>query len=97
MSAPTDPLAFPASAGPTAQKDAPPLSVPTFDVTGKMFVVTGGTQGMGLVISACIAKAGASAVTISARSKDTGEKAVAQLTEHTPSCRASGGTMRSKP
>ncbi|CAN0432796.1 unnamed protein product [Ectocarpus sp. 12 AP-2014] len=52
MSAPTDPLAFPASAGPTAQKDAPPLSVPTFDVTGKMFVVTGGTQGMGLVISA---------------------------------------------
>ncbi|CBN78054.1 conserved unknown protein [Ectocarpus siliculosus] len=87
MSAPTDPLAFPASAGPTAQKDAPPLSVPTFDVTGKMFVVTGGTQGMGLVISACIAKAGASAVTISARSQDTGEKAVAQLTEHTPSCR----------
>ncbi|CAM9228632.1 unnamed protein product [Ectocarpus fasciculatus] len=94
MSAPTNPLAFPASAGPTAQEDAPPLSVPTFDVTaGKMFVVTGGTQGMGLVISACIAKAGASAVTITARSQDTGDKAVAQLTEHTPSCRASRGTI----
>ncbi|CAM9110797.1 unnamed protein product, partial [Hapterophycus canaliculatus] len=90
MSTPTDPLEFPMSAGPTAQEDAPLLSVPTFDVTaGKTFLVTGGTQGMGLVISACIAKAGASAVTISARSQDTGEKAVAQLTERTPSCKAS--------
>lgn len=34
MSTPTDPLAFPASAGPSAQDDAPPMSVPTFDVTG---------------------------------------------------------------
>lgn len=34
MSTPADPLAFPASAGPTAQDDAPPMSVPTFDVTG---------------------------------------------------------------
>eukprot|EP00903_Cladosiphon_okamuranus_P011734 g11033.t1 len=86
MDTAADPLAFPASAGPTAKDDAPVLSVPTFSVTGKTFLVTGGTQGMGLVISACIAKAGARAVTISARNQDTGEKAVARLAEHTPSC-----------
>ena len=34
MSSLADPLAFPASAGPTAQEDAPALSVPTFDVAG---------------------------------------------------------------
>ncbi|CAM9503348.1 unnamed protein product [Pylaiella littoralis] len=91
MSTPADPLEFPTSAGPTAQDDAPPLSVPTFDVAaGKTFLVTGGTQGMGLVISACIAKAGASSVTISARNQDTGEKAIARLAENTPSCQASG-------
>ncbi|CAM9951314.1 unnamed protein product [Ascophyllum nodosum] len=81
-----DPLTFPASAGATAQPDAPPMSVPTFDVTGGSFVVTGGTQGLGLVISACVAKAGARAVMISARTKDAGEKAVTRLTETAPSC-----------
>lgn len=29
-----DPLTFPASAGPTARENAPPMSAPTFDVTG---------------------------------------------------------------
>eukprot|EP00904_Undaria_pinnatifida_P007461 jgi/Undpi1/3845/HiC_scaffold_16.g07214.m1 len=81
-----DPLTFPATAGATAKADAPCMSVPTFDVTGRSFLVTGGTQGMGLVISACIAKAGAHAVTISARTEDTGNKAVARLSELSPSC-----------
>lgn len=31
-----DPLTFPASAGDTAKPDAPPMSVPSFDVTGKI-------------------------------------------------------------
>lgn len=47
MSAPTNPLAFPASAGPTAQKDAPPLSVPTFDVTGAFYLVDANNLGVG--------------------------------------------------
>lgn len=41
-----------------------------------------------------IAKAGASSVTISARNQETGEKAVARLSAHTPSCQV--GEEKSK-
>ena len=51
-----------------------------FDLTGKVAVVTGGTQGIGLMIARGLLQAGAS-VTVSSRKPEAGEAAVEQLSE----------------
>ncbi|CAM9323640.1 unnamed protein product [Choristocarpus tenellus] len=81
-----DELSFPVCAGSTAAEDAPKLSVPTFDVKGKSFIVTGGTQGMGLVIAACLARGGARALTIASRTEALGMKARDRLTSGWAGC-----------
>ena len=52
-----------------------------FDLTGKVAVVTGGTRGIGLMMTRGLLQAGAS-VYISSRKPEAGEAAVAELSEH---------------
>jgi NAD(P)-dependent dehydrogenase (short-subunit alcohol dehydrogenase family)/glutathione S-transferase len=63
-----------------AANDGPPLSAPTFDVTGCNYIVTGGSQGLGLEIAHQLKKIGASKIAILARTRSRGEAAAAQLT-----------------
>jgi NAD(P)-dependent dehydrogenase (short-subunit alcohol dehydrogenase family) len=52
-----------------------------FDLTGKVAVVTGGTRGIGLMMTRGLLEAGAS-VYISSRKAEAGEKAVAELSKY---------------
>jgi NAD(P)-dependent dehydrogenase (short-subunit alcohol dehydrogenase family) len=52
-----------------------------FDLNGKVAVVTGGTRGIGLMIARGLLQAGAT-VYISSRKPETGEEAVAELSQH---------------
>merc|ERR1719160_2153461 len=60
--------------------DGPPLSAPTFDLTGCNYIVTGGSQGLGLEIAHQLKKIGASKIAILARTRSRGEAAAAELT-----------------
>merc|ERR1719375_1631832 len=62
-----------------ASNDGPPLSAPTFDVSGCNFIVTGGTQGLGLEIARQLRKIGASKIALLSRTRSKGEKAAAKL------------------
>jgi hypothetical protein len=62
-----------------ASNDGPPLSAPTFDVSGCNFIVTGGTQGLGLEIARQLRKIGASKIALLSRTRSKGEKAAAEL------------------
>jgi NAD(P)-dependent dehydrogenase (short-subunit alcohol dehydrogenase family)/glutathione S-transferase len=68
---------------PSSQMEAgqkgPPLSIPTFDVSGCNFIVTGGTQGLGLEIARQLRKVGASNIVLISRTRSKGEVAVAEL------------------
>jgi NAD(P)-dependent dehydrogenase (short-subunit alcohol dehydrogenase family) len=55
--------------------------VDLFDLTGKVAVVTGGTRGIGLMITRGLLQAGASAY-VSSRKPEAGEAAVAELAEY---------------
>jgi NAD(P)-dependent dehydrogenase (short-subunit alcohol dehydrogenase family)/glutathione S-transferase len=59
--------------------DGPPLSAPTFDVSGCNYIVTGGTQGLGLEIARQLRKVGASKIALLSRTRSKGEAAAAQL------------------
>merc|ERR1712193_281057 len=61
----------------------PPLSIPSFDVSGCNYIVTGGSQGLGLEIAQQLKKIGASKIAILARTRSRGEAAAAQLTSRT--------------
>jgi NAD(P)-dependent dehydrogenase (short-subunit alcohol dehydrogenase family) len=63
-----------------AVNDGPPLSAPTFDLSGCNYIVTGGSQGLGLEIAHQLSKIGASKIAILARTRSRGEAAAAQLT-----------------
>merc|ERR1719235_2629411 len=63
-----------------ATNEGPPLSAPTFDVSGCHYIVTGGSQGLGLEIAHQLSKIGASKIAILARTRSRGEAAAAQLT-----------------
>merc|ERR1712193_217792 len=66
-----------------SSNDGPPLSVPSFDVSGCHYIVTGGSQGLGLEIAQQLKKLGASKIAILARTRSRGEAAAAQLTSGT--------------
>lgn len=46
----------------------PPLSTPSLDVTGRIFLITGGTQGLGLEIASQLQRKGAAAIVLVSRS-----------------------------
>ena len=58
----------------------PHLSTPSLDVTGRIFLITGGTQGLGLEIAHQLKNNGASALVLVSRSEDKAAKAIEQLT-----------------
>jgi len=72
-----EPAAKKAKLEPTS---GPPLSKPSFDVTGKNFIVTGGTQGLGLEIARQLKDCGAAKLALLSRSREKGEAAAAELT-----------------
>jgi NAD(P)-dependent dehydrogenase (short-subunit alcohol dehydrogenase family) len=57
----------------------PPMSVPSMGVEGRLFVVTGGTQGLGLEIARCLKKNGARGIALVSRSAGKGEEACSEL------------------
>jgi len=61
----------------------PPLSSPTLDVTGRYFLITGGTQGLGLSIAHLLKNSGASGLVLVSRSSDKGAAAVTELQTET--------------
>jgi NAD(P)-dependent dehydrogenase (short-subunit alcohol dehydrogenase family)/predicted O-methyltransferase YrrM/predicted dehydrogenase len=58
----------------------PALSSPSFDLTGGHYMVTGGTQGLGLEIARQLKACGASRLALLSRSKGKGDAAAAELT-----------------
>jgi len=62
---------------------APPLSRPTFDLSGGHYIVTGGTQGLGLEIARQLKATGAGKLVLMARTRSRGEAAVAELSNAT--------------
>lgn len=61
-------------------KTGPPLSKPSFDVKGMSFIVTGGTQGLGLEIARQLKATGAKTIILMSRTKSKGDQAAAELT-----------------
>ena len=57
----------------------PPMSVPSMGVDGRLFLVTGGTQGLGLEIARCLKKNGARGIALVSRSADKGEEACLEM------------------
>ena len=57
----------------------PALSKSAFNVANKNFLVTGGSQGLGLAISQALVKCGASRIGLMARTRSKGEAAAAKL------------------
>lgn len=57
----------------------PPLSTPHLDVTGRVFVVTGGTQGLGKAIARLLAQQGAAGLVLVSRSEDKGKEVCNEL------------------
>ena len=62
---------------------APILSRPTFDLSGGHYIVTGGTQGLGLEIARQLKATGAGKLVLMARTRSKGEAAVAELSNDT--------------
>jgi len=60
---------------------APPLSRPSFDLTGGHFIVTGGTQGLGLEIARQLKACGAKKLALLSRTKAKGDSAAKELSE----------------
>lgn len=59
---------------------APPLSTPSLSLTAKHFIVTGGTQGLGLEIAKQLKVLGASKLALLSRSQEKGQAVVQELT-----------------
>lgn len=62
----------------------PPLSSSTLSVQGRVFLISGGTQGLGLEVARRLQQAGAAGLLLVSRSEDKGKAAIKQL--ETPSC-----------
>mmetsp|Transcript_98704 Transcript_98704/g.249100 ORF Transcript_98704/g.249100 Transcript_98704/m.249100 type:complete len:294 (+) Transcript_98704:96-977(+) len=57
----------------------PPLSRPSFDLSGRHFVVTGGTQGLGLEIARQLKACGATKLALMSRTRSKGEACAKEL------------------
>mmetsp|Transcript_107149 Transcript_107149/g.207627 ORF Transcript_107149/g.207627 Transcript_107149/m.207627 type:complete len:288 (+) Transcript_107149:74-937(+) len=57
----------------------PPLSRPSFDFGGKHYIVTGGTQGLGLEIARQLRDCGAARLVLMSRTRSKGEAAAKEL------------------
>mmetsp|Transcript_10336 Transcript_10336/g.30460 ORF Transcript_10336/g.30460 Transcript_10336/m.30460 type:complete len:282 (-) Transcript_10336:58-903(-) len=64
-----------------ASTNGPPPSSPQISVSGRVFVITGGTQGLGLAIARLLKGRGASGMVLVARSENRGELACAELSD----------------
>uniref|UniRef100_A0A7S2HYS1 Ketoreductase domain-containing protein n=1 Tax=Helicotheca tamesis TaxID=374047 RepID=A0A7S2HYS1_9STRA len=64
----------------------PTLSATNLDVTGRVFVVTGGTQGLGLAIARFLKGNGAAGLVLVSRSQAKGEKVCKELQGDDGSC-----------
>jgi len=62
-----------------AMGNGPALSRPSFDLTGKHYIVTGGTQGLGLEIAQQLRDCGAARLVLMSRTRSKGEAAAAKL------------------
>jgi NAD(P)-dependent dehydrogenase (short-subunit alcohol dehydrogenase family) len=70
---------MPAPKDPIAITSGPPASRLSFDFSGKNFIVTGGTQGLGLEIARQLKLAGASKLALMARTRSKGEPVATEL------------------
>mmetsp|Transcript_31938 Transcript_31938/g.39153 ORF Transcript_31938/g.39153 Transcript_31938/m.39153 type:complete len:290 (+) Transcript_31938:112-981(+) len=64
----------------------PPLSKASYDLSGRTFLVTGGTQGLGLEIARHLKQLGAKGLILASRSSDRGQKACDELDDDTCTC-----------
>jgi len=69
---------YDANSTPTAAP-APPLSTPSLSLASKNFVVTGGTQGLGLEIAKQLKVLGAARIAVLSRSQDKGEAVAKEM------------------
>mmetsp|Transcript_89954 Transcript_89954/g.262923 ORF Transcript_89954/g.262923 Transcript_89954/m.262923 type:complete len:291 (-) Transcript_89954:79-951(-) len=67
------------SRSPAPRNGGPPLSRPSFDLSGQHFIVTGGTQGLGLEIARQLKGLGAAKLALLSRTKSKGEAAEKEL------------------
>lgn len=58
---------------------SPPLSTPHLSLTARVFLVTGGTQGLGLAIARLLKEQGAAGIVLISRSKDKAAQACKEL------------------
>jgi len=63
----------------SAMGSGPALSRPSFDLTGKHYIVTGGTQGLGLEIARQLRDCGAARLVLMSRTRSKGEAAAAEF------------------
>lgn len=64
----------------TADGLNPPLSTPQLSVTGRTFLITGGSQGLGKAIARLLKQQGAAGLVLVSRSKEKGVQASNELT-----------------
>ena len=64
----------------------PPLSTPHLGVTGGIFVITGGTQGLGMAIARLLKEQGAAGLVLVSRSQDKGKQACDELSSENCKC-----------
>lgn len=65
---------------------SPPLSTPGYNVTGRVFVITGGTQGLGLGIARQLQEQGAAGLVVVSRSQEKGDAVAKELSNDACAC-----------
>ena len=59
----------------------PPLSTPSFDVSGRAFLITGGTQGLGLAVARILKDQGAAGLALVSRNVQKGSDICRELSD----------------
>jgi NAD(P)-dependent dehydrogenase (short-subunit alcohol dehydrogenase family) len=70
----------------TSDALTPPLSTDHLNVTNRVFVITGGTQGLGLAVARLLKARGAAGLVLVSRSLDKGQAACAELDSSSCHC-----------
>mmetsp|Transcript_20264 Transcript_20264/g.40451 ORF Transcript_20264/g.40451 Transcript_20264/m.40451 type:complete len:286 (+) Transcript_20264:159-1016(+) len=73
----------------------PPLSSPGTGVEGRVFVITGGTQGLGLAVARLLKAQGAAGLVLVSRSAHRGEPVCAELSDDRCTCAYVGADLSS--